>query len=436
MDRPQGSAPVWGPFDHKQPLVGVDPDDLTDQWTVCFNASWLPYVLGALGALSRVEIWDTDDFSLRNQEALRGEHLLAMFMENCSLTSQTLVTTSDSGCGFKVSYDNGDTWQNFDLSGCIADIVGIGIDGAIEDGLIGPGTGNTGPVAPPAATECITRHVFLPAGRVWTLPIPVDAGDTIEVTNVTGAWWSITGLVEWSCPDGRAFVLGSCVGEQLPAFESDIFQDSHHMALMLSVGEDHFEAMIGEYTVQAGIDGVYPTFQANGDSNWLLYDGTIEFDVTVCKPAPVTGCYEYDWLHDVQGFIVNGYPGLGGVQGGWTDGEGWFTGRQYNVDFVAFIQDGVTHGLFEFTGSEYVVINSTGVDQNVSLNIYNPATGINLKNTGGTVPPGESVVDMQWASSPTDVAFWFLFYGPPGVTLRTFRMTGCTAQPTGSSACA
>src|SRR5512135_2427391 len=102
VDRTQPALPAWVPFDKKAPIVGIDPDDETDLTWVWFNSAWLPHILGALGVLARVEIWNTDDLAARNLEAMRGEHLLHLFMEGCACPegeNMFAIRACQEGCG-------------------------------------------------------------------------------------------------------------------------------------------------------------------------------------------------------------------------------------------------------------------------------------------------------------------------------------------------
>lgn len=301
-DKPLPILPAWVPFDHKIPLVGVDPDDLSAPTTVCFNSAWLPYVLGVLGALTRAEIWDTEDFLARNTEALRGEHLLSMFMGECDVQPQTLVSTSDNGCGFKVSYDGGATWQDFDLSGCIADIVGSGIDTAIENGIIP--SSSVSPVEPPFPFEtCHTYHIQMTAADAFKLPVVLSPGDTVRAYNTKGQWsdYKLGIFSLWMCPDGKEVTLGVCLSDRVPLY-SDPNQSAWHMELMLQVGNNYYLPLRDIVTIPGSIppnsDAV---FVPNYDRT-PLGQGTISFDVEVCRAEAGSGwCNYFD--------LTNGNPG-------------------------------------------------------------------------------------------------------------------------------
>jgi len=438
VDRQQPILPGWVAFDHKVPVVGVDPDDLSSSWTVCFNSAWLPYILGAIAGLSRVEVWDTDDFSARNTEALRGEHLLALFMEQCELPPQTLVSGSDDGCGFKVSYDNGDTWVQFGMVGCITDLVGSGIETAILNGVIAqPGEVPTD-TTPPAVESCKTYHATLSAASTWLLPVKLSVGDTIEVTNARGAWSDMKTDVEfpfdWNCANGGVYLLGSCLPPQVPK-ESDPFQDANHMELVLQFADDHALPMRGLITIPGGVFGIDGMFVPNYDRT-PLGSGTVEFDVEVCKSAALEGCFMFDFTDDGSTFEVSHFPDAPTVVGGeYVAGEGWQSTFSIDNQYLTII---TTDALGSFTwDSAYI-------------DFYNPHEGsidawIDIWNDDGqllnvyhaAVLPGESTYDLSWSSEwPSTKKLWLnIAFRDNQAMVRRIRFLGCTGQPANTTAC-
>lgn len=284
MPLPGRDIGKYVPFDKPVPVPPTSPDDPGSTWVVCFNADWLPWVLGAITSLARAETYAAANEAEMIEVVERGYTLLAMFMDGCAVADggQTILRKEPNNCGIEWSTDAGLSWHTIDLVDCINSVVQIGIQDAILDGLLGQGSGPLQPLQPPAHGVCVTRHIQLWGGRIYTLTQPVSAGDTINVSNVTGSMWSITGLVEWGCWDGRTFAFGDCVGDRLAAMAGDKYADIHHLALVVNVGSHHYEAANGLITVPNDIENVYVSFEANGDTTPLLYNGDYAFDVEIC----------------------------------------------------------------------------------------------------------------------------------------------------------
>lgn len=327
IDKPLPAAPAWAAFDRKIPLVGVDPDDDSDTAIVCFNSAWLPYVLGALGALTRAEIWDTDDFDARNLEALRGDHLLCMFMDQCEGGGgvPTILRLAEGNCGIDWSIDNGENWSNLNLTACIADIVTTGILDSLQNGIIGPGRGIPGPGDRPAYAECTTVHVRMTANDVYILNVPVANGDTIEIKNASGTWTTIDNVVFWQCLDGRLFLLNSCEGDPIDGGPADLYPDLHHMTLVVNDLEEHADAMAGVYTVIGGDSPHLLSFEANGNQSKLFYVGFAEFDIEVCR-------YQGSYIHtfDFSNGQDHGWEATPGSQS-ILDSTGWNAIEHFSI---------------------------------------------------------------------------------------------------------
>lgn len=70
-------------FQWPAPVPTVDPD-AGPLFTVCFNQSYLPLILGCLLQLSQEQVWDTTDQTTLNLALNRANSLLALFqIEGC-----------------------------------------------------------------------------------------------------------------------------------------------------------------------------------------------------------------------------------------------------------------------------------------------------------------------------------------------------------------
>lgn len=171
-----------------------------------------------------------------------------------------------------------------------------------------PGDGATQPG--PGETECYSGRL-LGTGK-WYLPTSVNTGDTIEITDPSGAWHDGAFSV-WRCPDGNIFFAGACIpstatdgGDPLPS--------QPHMSLIAQIGSTFYPVLTGGiFTVPGGVTDSPVTFQAN-DS--VLTDNAGEIAFKACVKNNQAGTF-----HHEQNFAVN--PGIFGLCG--TSDNGVFT---------------------------------------------------------------------------------------------------------------
>ena len=73
--------PGWLPASsYVEPVTPVDAEpDASPGVSVCFNAAWLPYVLGALQQLAQPSTWDTSDPTTLQTALDRAQALLGLF---------------------------------------------------------------------------------------------------------------------------------------------------------------------------------------------------------------------------------------------------------------------------------------------------------------------------------------------------------------------
>jgi len=161
-----------------------------------------------------------------------------------------------------------DHWEDwYDPRSCVA--------GTIEQPTNGDGI---------AAGECREWDVSLRGNEKWLLPAVVSEGDTIEITNVSGAWND--GGIGWNCPNGFTYALGACVSAE-PADGGDPLQTSNHMRLIANIDGDWFDAYAQIIAIGTGVSDGQVYFQANDDP-LEGNSGAIAFHVKLCRfePAP------------------------------------------------------------------------------------------------------------------------------------------------------
>lgn len=267
----------------RQPVtVPTEDPDSGEQICVQFSKSWLPYILGALYQLYLQSTWDTTDEQILTNTQSRVYILLDLFMAGvtCGGTME-IAACDDPDCGIKWRNGPTDEWTCINLGGCIADIVGIGIDNAITDGLLGQGTISQPPTERPPTGECKTYHVQLAPGAKWHAPQAVIGGDTIHITNAQGAW-SI-GELAWYCPDGNRYLLGTCDATLQTHVAGDLLNPgAFHMALIGLIGSTYFDPQTGSYAIPSSVPLSDLFIMANTNLT-STPSGQIEFDVEICS---------------------------------------------------------------------------------------------------------------------------------------------------------
>lgn len=277
---------------------------------------------GALWALCNSLNWQQDDAHTSRAVAEVWRQVWANIQEvDCDMLHQTLIEF-DPDCGIKWSYDGGETWETADLAACALAGGELAIDNALADGTLAQYGGQPSPSAPPAPGECKTYHVILRAQDKWHIPSPLNAGDTLTITNVKGGWEDGTYL--WYCPNGDEYLLGACVDIQI-FYPADPMPDTPHMQVIGARNTTipvFFELLNAPYLVPVGITDEDAWLQAN-DSDLPDNGGQIEFDLEVC-----TGAWEhhFDFTAGELGWTA---LNLDGQRAEYVAGVGWHHASGY-----------------------------------------------------------------------------------------------------------
>jgi len=222
-------------------------------------------------------------------EVIRGEAVADMVA--------TILRAEPTGCGVQWSTDDGGTWNTIDLNACISTIsdtvFNTDLANAIAQGKVAV-PGQPGPDTPPETDFCKTYHVLLHANDRWLSPIPVADGYTVEITNVTGAWWDgdITSAI-WYCGNGQRQILGTCSDTGAHTASTDPLNTTRHMSIVGNVASSWFDPH-SLSTIPAGIPSSALYLQAN-DSQLYDNQGSLEFDITICNHAPVGWTQVWDF---------------------------------------------------------------------------------------------------------------------------------------------
>jgi len=160
----------------------------------------------------------------------------------------------------------------------------------------GSGTDQPGP------GECSTYHGKMQANNKWYLPTVLSTGDTVSLTNVSGAGNDGT-LSPWHCPNGNTFFAGACIGGTRGFDGSDPDSSGHHMEIVLNIGGTWYEPLDGIVTVPGGVVNAESFIQVN-DSNISDNAGSYTFDVEVCNNQAATWSHTLDFELGLHGFTL------------------------------------------------------------------------------------------------------------------------------------
>lgn len=188
----------------------------------------------------------------------------------------------------------------------------VNVDGQPSQGIGGPGQPGGGS-GTPGAGQCQTYHAILNGNDQWLAPAVVNAGDTVQISNLQGAWSDGGGL--WYCPIGKEFFAGACTIQTLDAL--DPVPSTGHMALLSKIAGTFTDVSSGTImTVPGGVSNALLIFQAN-DHSLSDNGGQITFDVNVCNNAVGSFVHTFDFTLSPHGWDNFG---TGAV---WTAGIGW-----------------------------------------------------------------------------------------------------------------
>ncbi len=152
----------------------------------------------------------------------------------------------------------------------------------LVDGI--PGAGS--PVPQPGG-GCQSYQLSLPGREQRIVPPVVNAGDTIQVSLMSGLWND--GTTVWYTPQGNHFFAGIVGGTGTDG--ADPLPASPHMALLVKIAGVFYDVSAGGVlTVPGGVSNALVIFQAN-DSSLSDNNGNIAFSVKVCNNVAA------DWIH-------------------------------------------------------------------------------------------------------------------------------------------
>lgn len=183
------------------------------------------------------------------------------------------------------------------------------VPGQPSQGIGGPGQPGGGTPQPQPGGGQTCYHGQFPATGSWLVPTVVNAGDTVVLSNATGAGQDGI-LGPWKCPNGQTFFAGQCIGIAGPV-GSDPLPTANHMELLFYIDGTYYSAMGGPVTVPGGVSNAEVLVVVN-DSTTTDNSGSYSFDVCVTNNAVMSWSHEWLGGHGVVGLAL---PPAAGVYG-------------------------------------------------------------------------------------------------------------------------
>ncbi len=240
---------------------------------------------GALLSLGSGAQW-ADDVAHTAKDVAAVWRTVIAAMEDCVDINIRLKPTDF--CTIQLTTDGGNTWTDVaDLSACAHAAAVDEITQAIQDGQLSGG-GQQAPGGSGQPGQCYDWDVTLQGSGKWHAPVPVESGDTIQVTLASGATWDGNILNPWRCPDGKTYALGGCF-EPTHLAGTDPAPTVPHMSLIGNIPNDatvpYFSMYNLLYTVPMAVVSGEFYLQCNDD---VLPDnqGSITLHVQICKHQP------------------------------------------------------------------------------------------------------------------------------------------------------
>lgn len=300
------------------PTVDADAAPLV---YVGLNCEWMPYITGALTQLLLQSTWEVDTPEALQLVQDRVFNLINLF--NCqflpTLAELCGQTAGDGECmGCCIRFQNG-KFQTLDC-GVWTDIPGQ------PDAGFGPVNGQPGQGAPqPLPGECREFSGTLRADGSYLIPVPLNEGDTVEISNVDGATNDNT--ITWWLQDGQIYFAGEAQGPVV-FVPGDPVSGFPHASIIGSFdgGSTFFGVGTGLFTVPSGVVNQQLSLWVNFPMDLPRY-GEYTFLVSVCNNAtpPFTHTWNLDtttgaWIPDNDG---------GGDRAIWQPGVGYGNNPSY-----------------------------------------------------------------------------------------------------------
>lgn len=206
---------------------------------------------------------------------------------------------------------------------------------------------------PAAGGGCQIYQGSLDANGQWLSPAPINAGDTIQIMSINGAWTD--GGANWYCPTGTIFYGGLCtVGSGVNG--ADPLPASPHMGLISKIaGAFHYLGDLASFTVPGGVSNKLLILQAN-DATFADNYGQITFQIKICNNQPATWSSLLDFRISNYGSYNRFATAYAAT---YTPGIGW--------TFPLPVDSGGTSVEIDFASSTITGLQTTIVANSVAL---------------------------------------------------------------------
>jgi hypothetical protein len=311
---PVGSFPI--------PVVPPTVDaDAAPLVYVGLNCDWMPYITGALTQLLLQSTWEVDTPDELQLVQDRAWNLINLF--NCqflpTLAELCGQTGGDGECmGCCIRFQDG-KFQTLDC-GVWTDIPGQ------PDAGFGPVNGQPGQGAPqPIPGECREFSGTLRADGSYLIPVPLNEGDTVEISNVDGATNDNT--ITWWLQDGQIYFAGEAQGPVV-FVPGDPVSGFPHASIIGSFdgGSTFFGVGTGLFTVPSGIVNQQMSLWVNFPMDLPRF-GEYTFLVSVCNNATPTFVHTFPLEVATGGWVPDNDGG--GDRAIWQPGVGYGNNPSY-----------------------------------------------------------------------------------------------------------
>ncbi len=291
------------------PSVVNPPDSVCFQVQVPNNRGHIGAFLGAMYELSKPYAWQNDVAHTAKQVGAVWLKIFDNLVRGCpcpqpaplgQLEDFAMPIRVDCDCNIFVTCCDGTEKQIFTSDQVKAAIAGGNVQGAPQ---------------PPAGGGCqgydLTNFGNAPA----LIPVPLNAGDTITISDVKGAS-SKDGLI-WRCAeDGLTFFASECVGTPATDPTNRLPASPEGRKIVLLDGS-YYDFTGDVFTVPGGTVNKQASIWLNWPSAATIY-GSIQAHVDVCNNTPASWVKTFDFT-----LAPGDFGPWAGNRGLWVAGVGW-----------------------------------------------------------------------------------------------------------------
>jgi hypothetical protein len=279
---------------------------------------------------------------------------------------------------------------------------------------------------------CTKFRATLQSGSQWLLPVPVNSGDTITISDFSGATHE-SPAIPWVGPQGQDLFFGTYQTGTEVFFDDTPVPSAPNQSVIVYINGFAYSPLDGPFTVPGGVVNVQPYF----DFNVVDVDsigGFVQFTVEVCNEQVPDWTHEFDFSKGTgKWFAISD----GGALATWSP-DGW---QGANDVFGGCAPDPTDRGLLfiqrNLDSSQHIstvrIIGSTDTNNgpgNGDRTFYYDASTITLglnASTGAfdvTVSPGATVT-----TSIKVLINSLCFAAPPSITVNKVIVTGTGTDP-------